>query len=216
MFPSLSDTEVTAVSDRERQRIAHDLHDGLGQLLGGIALKAQALHETLAEKALVEAGAAAEIAALVNEALAQTRLLVRGLDPAAVATETLAAMLAKLASNTERLFRIACTFDGDRDLTLASAEATQQLFRVAQEAINNALRHGKATAIGLLLSADERDVTLTISDNGLGLTQQAPPSSGIGLRIMSHRLASLGGDFKMAAGAERGTVVRCRFPQAAA
>lgn len=216
MPSALSDAQLAAVSSRERQRIAHDLHDGLGQLLGGIALKAQALHETLAEKSSIEAPDAAEIAKLVNEALAQMRLLARGLDPVLPAAEALATTLVKLATNTERLFRIVCSFTGDRTLTLASTEASEQLFRVAQEAINNAICHGRAKRIELELAADAREITLFIRDNGGGLAQRAQPGSGIGLRIMKHRLESLEGTIEMQPGASTGLVVRCALPLAPA
>lgn len=115
---SPDDAALASASARERQRIAHDLHDGFGQLLGGIALKAQSLSESLQEKSPAQAAEAVDIARLVNEALAHTRLLVRGLDPVLLPTETFATMLAKLARNTERLFRgVACSFAGDPALT---------------------------------------------------------------------------------------------------
>lgn len=207
-----TDAEVAAASARERQRIAHDLHDGLGQLLAGLALKAQSLQETLTEKGLPEAEEAAALVRLANEATAHTRLLARGLDPVVPPTETFAAALAKLARDTSRLFRqVTCEFHGDLALTTASPHAAQHLFRVAQEAINNALRHGKATRIDLDLASDATALVLTISDNGSGLVQREK-SSGIGIRIMNHRLNSIGGTFELAAGAAGGVTVTCRLP----
>ena len=213
MPSSLHDAELASVSARERQRIAHDLHDGLGQLLGGIALKAQALSETLQEKSPAEAGEAVEIARLVNEALAHTRILVRGLDPVLLPSETFATMLAKLTRNTERLFRgVKCSFSADPALTLDSVTVAQHLFHVVQEAINNAIRHGKATRIEVEITSDDHTLTLLVRDNGKGMGNGREPSSGIGLRIMSHRVHSLGGIFHTESGEDGGTVVRCHIP----
>lgn len=210
-----SDAEVAAASARERQRIAHDLHDGLGQLLAGLALKAQSLHETLAAQNRPEAVDAADLVSLANEATAHTRLLARGLDPVVPPAETFAAALAKLARDTSRLFRqVTCEFQGDLALTIASAHAAQHLFRVAQEAINNALRHGKATRITIALASDAAALVLTITDNGTGLGQREQ-SSGIGIRIMNHRLSSIGGTFALAPGANGGVCVTCRLPHTA-
>lgn len=208
-----ADAEIVSVSVRERQRIAHDLHDGLGQLLGGIALKAQALSEALQEKSHVEAVEAAEITRLVNEALAHTRILVRGLDPVLPQSEPFATMLAKLAESTERLFRgVTCRFTGDAALTLDSVTVAQHLFFVVQEATNNAIRHGKATRIDIELTSDREAFTLLIRDNGTGLAKGGEPSAGIGLRIMSHRVHSLGGTFHTEPGGRGGMIVRCRIP----
>ena len=198
--------------ERERQRIAHDLHDGLGQLLGGIALKTQALSEALAEKALPEAADANAITQLVNEALQQTRLLVRGLDPSLGRAEALSDMLVKLAANTEKLLRIVCTFQGEPSCGVEPLELTQQLFRIAQEAINNAVRHGRATRVAIELSHGGRELTLLVRDNGSGLTPSGKPRSGIGFGIMAHRAKSIGGVCEIEPDAAGGTVVRCRAP----
>jgi len=152
---------------------------------------------------------------LANEATAHTRLLARGLDPVVPPTETFATALARLARDTSRLFRqVRCEFHGDPALTTASPHAAQHLFRVAQEAINNALRHGKATQINLALATDARELVLTISDNGRGLGDRET-SSGIGIRIMKHRLNSIGGTFDLVEGNAGGITVICRLPNTA-
>jgi len=205
------DAEMAA-SERERQRIAHDLHDGLGQLLGGIALKAEVLRQTLAEQALPEAEAAAELVKLANEATAQTRLLARGLDPAVPAHVPFAASLAKLASDTERLFRgVVCRCTGDPAFALESPHTAEHLFRIAQEAIHNAIRHGRATRVDIGVAADLREITLEVRDNGRGIAPSAL-ASGIGLRVMKHRANALGGSLDILPGEAGGTLVRCRAP----
>jgi len=205
------DAEVLA-SERERQRISHDLHDGLGQLLGGIALKAEVLRQILAEKSLPEAEAAAEIVKLASEATAQTRLLARGLDPSVPAHVPFGLSLSKLAADTERLFRgVSCRSMGDSAMLIESRHTSEHLFRIAQEALNNAIRHGRSTKIEIHFGAAAGEITLEIRDNGTGIAQREM-TSGIGLRIMKHRTNALGGVLEILPGDPRGTVVRCRVP----
>jgi hypothetical protein len=205
------DAEVLA-GERERQRIAHDLHDGLGQLLGGIALKAEVLRQTLAEKSLPEAEAAGELVKLANEATAQTRLLARGLDPTVPTHVPFAVSLKKLAADTERLFRgVTCRLTGDPALVIESAHTAEHLFRIAQEALNNAIRHGRATRIEIALAADACEIQLEIHDNGTGVAQRGT-ISGIGLRVMKHRANALGGTLDLSPGKTGGTLVQCRVP----
>jgi len=209
--PAGLDPEFLA-AERERQRISHDLHDGLGQLLGGIALKAEVLRQTLAEQAHPEAEAAAEIVKLANEATSQTRLLARGLDPAVPTHVPFSVSLTRLAADTERLYRgVACRLTGDSTRVIESAHTAQHLFRIAQEALTNAVRHGRATRIEIHLTADARDIQLEIRDNGIGVAQRAL-GSGIGLRIMKHRANALGGSLDVVPGKTGGTVVHCRVP----
>jgi len=209
--PSGVAAEVLA-SERERRRISHDLHDGLGQLLGGIALKAEVLRQILAEKALPEAEAAAEIVKLASEATAQTRLLARGLDPMVPAHVPFAQSLSKLAANTERLFRgVSCRSTGDSTLVIESHHTAEHLFRIAQEALNNAIRHGRATKVEIHLAAAGGEITFEIRDNGNGIAQREM-SSGMGLRIMRHRANALGGVLEILPAEPRGTLVRCRVP----
>lgn len=208
----LTNAEITTISARERQRMAHDLHDGLGQLLGGIALKLRSLHQTLAEAARPEAEEAADLVQLIKEAMGQTRLLAAGLDPGLQPAPGLSAALAKLAGDTQRLFRVPCHFHHTGGAENASAAVVEQFFRVAQESIHNAIRHGRATHIDLELSVEGAEAVLLIRDNGAGLVQRCDPKSGIGLRIMKHRAESLGGSTHLEDGPDGGTLVRCRAP----
>lgn len=202
MAHSLNDAEVAKISERARQRIAHDLHDGLGQLLGGIALKLQALHESLAEKESPQAAETADLVALVNEALAQTRLLSRGLDPVLPAAASLSHSLAKLARDTARLFRgVECHFSQITAPLDESPITAEHLFRVAQEAINNAIRHSKATRIELHLRRARSGVELRIRDNGRGLPRNHV--RGTGIRVMQERALAVGAALQIGA-VERG------------
>lgn len=209
----LKDQEIAEIMARERQRIGHDLHDGLGQLLGGIALKAQVIYETLDEQHRPEAADLREIVRLTNEAIGQTRLLARSLDPVVPAEKSFATVLEKLASETSRLFRVQCAYVGHTGLSLESASVSEHLFRVAQEAINNALRHGRASCIELDFQLNQEKAVMSVRDDGLGLAQRPQHSSGIGIRIMQHRLNAIGGTFTIEPRQPRGCLVQCRIPR---
>lgn len=203
------EAEVLGISDRERQRIAHDLHDGLGQHLAALALKARALHQSLREKALPEAAEADALVQLLNSATAQIRDLAHGLDPA-VEVQTFAILLEKLALNTAQLFRVACRFVNAATVPVESAPLSQNLYFIAQEAVNNAIRHGRATDIEIALGSDADTLTLTVRDNGRGLSERDNASSGMGIRIMQHRAAAIGATLGIAPHPAGGTAVVCR------
>jgi len=200
--------EVLRISDRERQRIAHDLHDGLGQHLAAMALKMRALHQSLHERALPEAAEADALVHLLNDATAQTRSLAHGLDPA-VEVQSFAVLLEKLARNSAHLFRIACRLVNTGTVPIESAPLVRNLYLVAQEAVNNAIRHGRATDIEIALSSEAGTLILAVRDNGRGLAERKS-GSGMGIRIMQHRAAAIGATLEIAAHPEGGTAVICR------
>ena len=203
------EAEVLGISDRERQRIAHDLHDGLGQHLAALALKARALHQSLREKALPEAAEADALVQLLNSATAQTRDLAHGLDPA-VEVQTFALLLEKLALNTAQLFRVACRFVNAATVPVESARLSRNLYFIAQEAVNNAVRHGHATDIEIGLGSEDETLILTVRDNGCGLGERDADAAGMGIRIMQHRAAAIGATLGIAPHLAGGTAVVCR------
>jgi signal transduction histidine kinase len=143
--------ELTELTSRQRRDIAYELHDGLCPLLGGIALKARILQDILADQDSSEAHSAGELVSLLKTANQQTRLLAQGLDPIAVELHGLISALGKLAADTEALFRVGCTFKTDLERAPVSPSAAFQLYRIAQEAIHNAVAHGRAERIKLEL-----------------------------------------------------------------
>jgi signal transduction histidine kinase len=157
--------EITELTSRQRRDIAYELHDGLCPLLGGIALKAKILQDILANQDSAEAHSAGELVSLLKTANQQTRLLARGLDPIAVELHGLIPALGKLAADTEELFRVGCTFKTDLESAPVSPSAAFQLYRIAQEAIHNAVAHGRAERIKLelLIGASHPDCGRTPS-----------------------------------------------------
>jgi len=205
--------EILEVSDREQRRIGHDLHDGLCQHLAGIELMSQVLEKKLAPKFKDGAARAADIARHVREAIAQTRALARGLSPVTLEAEGLASALHEHAVSIEKIFGIRCRLDYDTQVPVPHHAMATHLFRLAQEAVSNAIKHGKATEISIHLKADPGRIYLGIADNGTGIpAEKLSQSSGMGLRIMKFRAGMIGGTLTVERNAPRGTIVICTAP----
>jgi two-component system CheB/CheR fusion protein len=207
----LLEREIIEISHREQMRIGQDLHDGLGQHLTGITFLSKALERKLAVKNMPEAGEAAEISNLVVQALSQSRSLARGLFPVELESNGLVPAFQELAATVAKIFNITCTFECDDTFVVRNRTLATHLFRLAQEAINNAVRHGKAKRVSLFLRACDEKMVLTISDDGLGFPQGGMKAKGLGLRIMSYRAQKIGGTLDIQPGQPTGTVVTCTF-----
>ena len=208
--------EILEVSDREQRRIGHDLHDGLCQHLAGIEMMSQVLEKKLAPKFKDGASRAAEIAKHVREAIVQTRSLARGLSPVTLESEGLASALHEHALNMERMFGVHCHFDYDSQVSVPSHAMATHLFRLAQEAVSNAVKHGRATDIYIHLKADPGWIYLGVSDNGVGFDpDKASQFSGMGLRIMKFRASMIGGRLTVERNPNGGMLVMCAAPNPA-
>ena len=205
--------EILEISDREQRRIGQDLHDDLCQTLAGIELMSEALEEKLAAKSRQESVQAAHMAERVQRAIEQTRMLARGLSPLEMESTGLMAALSELASNTQQHFSIRCVFEVSRSVMLDDAAAATHLYRIAQEAISNAIKHGKASEITIPLKAEHDQITLAINDDGAGFSQSRKRLGGMGLRIMSYRAGVIGGSLEVRRAPGKGTLVRCDFRQ---
>jgi two-component system, LuxR family, sensor kinase FixL len=201
--------EVLNISDREQRRIGQDLHDGLGAHLTGIELMTRGLQQKLAGKSKREAERAGDIAAYVREAIAQTRSLARGLSPVVHEAEGLMSALQDLAFNTGKMFRITCQFDCDPPVLIADYSVATHLFRIAQEAVSNAVKHGKAKQVIIRLSVAGPKIVLMVKDNGLGLPKDLTQTKGMGLRIMDYRASLIGGSLAVQRDLDGGTSVVC-------
>lgn len=201
--------EIQTISEREQQRIGQDLHDGLGQYLTGIACMVKVLGQKLANKELPEAGDAARITSMVNETIQQTRALARGLCPVELETNGLQAALQELATRVTNLFSVECEFKTPMVVQMYDNAAAVHLYRIAQEAVNNAIKHGQATKITLGLTSANGQILLTVKDNGVGLSSSGQKPSGMGLRVMNYRAGMIGASVHVENAPEGGTLVRC-------
>lgn len=185
--------EILEISDREQRRIGQDLHDGLCQQLAGIELMSQALEQNLAPKSKEGAEQVGKIAGHIRDAINHTRSLARGLSPVTLESEGLMAALHELAVNTKKIFNVQCGFVCDPPVPFNDHVAASQLFRIAQEAVSNAIRHGNATDIVIQLKERQGKIVVAVSDNGAGFPKSIPLRKGMGLRIMQSRAGMVGG-----------------------
>lgn len=203
--------EVIASSERERTRIGHDLHDGLAQLLIGVKLMLEALKEKLAVTGSKHAREAANAAALVTRAIAQTAELAQGLSPIRKGGR-LGDALKHLTRQSQGLLGVRCDVIRNDIPAGLSDNAATHLYRIAQEAITNAAKHAKPTRIELACERMQQDLVLTVSDDGAGLSENSADGGGMGMHIMRYRARSIGGELSIASRMGGGTIVKCTCP----
>jgi len=207
----LLENQVLEAGVMERRRIGQDLHDSLGQTLTGVAFMSKVLAKRLRKKSLPEAEKAAEIVRQITDLIALTRSLARGLYPVRLEADGLTNALREFAGDTSRRFGISCVFRRGGDVLISDNLAATHLFHIAQEAVTNAIRHGKAKNILIRLDEDEHSASLTIRDDGCGLGGEIRPGEGMGLPIMKYRAGAIGGSLDVSAGPDGGAVVTCSF-----
>jgi signal transduction histidine kinase len=205
--------EVLEASEREQRRIGHDLHDSLGQQLTATALAGKVLAKKLAAKSFPEALAADQLVVMVEQAIELTRTLARSLHPVELRAEGLVDGLRELAANISKNFVMNCTLECPETVSLATVDANMHLYRIAQEAISNAIRHGHARNIKLNLENNAGEIVLTITDDGGGLPADAWSRSGMGLHIMNYRAGMIGAHLRIQPLPARGTRVTCVLPE---
>jgi PAS domain S-box-containing protein len=203
---------ILEISAREQRRIAQDLHDGLGQHLTGIAFMAKAHEARLAEQKRPETGEAARIVKLVNDAVHKTRELARGLLPVVSDSYGLMSALQVWAGEVEDLFGVSCCFLCDKPVLIHDDAMATHLYHIAQEAVNNAIKHGHPTRIVVRLAVEQGRGTLLIQDDGKGISETCRTARGMGLHIMNYRAGMIGGSLEVKKDGVRGTVVTCIFP----
>ena len=202
--------EIIEATSREQQRIGQDLHDGLGQHLTAITFLIKVLERKLTAKAPEEASDAAEIGRLVIQALAQTRNLARGLFPAQLEQSGLIAALTELTESVEKTCGVRCVLRAHEAVTVQDNVLATHVFRIAQEAINNSIKHGQPENIEVTLALNGDKIELRVTDDGGGFSPEAK-SDGLGLRIMHYRARRIGGTLQVAATDTGGTRVMCLF-----
>ena len=206
-----AERQIVEISDREQARVGQDIHDGLCQQLVGAAFDSRSLQRTLGTEHRPEAKLVERICAMLDEAITESRRVARGLYPVRLESEGLVPALQELAARTGERFavRASCRIEGS-DCPCDFTTATH-LYRIAQEAINNSVKHSGAREITLQLHKLEDALELEIADNGKGLAGAALPASGMGLHIMDYRARSLGGKLEVKS-SSAGTTISCRAP----
>jgi len=206
--------QILEISDREQARIGQDIHDGLCQQLIGMAFNVHSLEQSLNSENRAEAAAARKISMLLDEAITESRRVCRGLYPVRLKTEGLIPALEELAHAVTERFNLPCECEfGTRRLLCDMTTATH-LYRIAQEAINNAVKHSAAHHLQLRLDISDGGLELQVRDDGKGFRLKSGQAAGMGLHIMDYRARSIGGNLEIQQTTE-GTTVICRVPQRA-
>lgn len=204
--------EILEASERERRRIGRDLHDGLGQRLTALELCAQGLVETVSGLSAPAGQSLRFLAQHLREAVAQTRQLSHGLSPVSLEAGGLMHALLELAESTLALTRVECQFVSSGVGSLPAPPTASHLYRIAQEAVANALKHGHPRRIVIALNQKRGRLVLEVSDDGCGFVQNADATPGLGLRVMRYRAGMFGGELQVKSLPGKGTRITCTAP----
>lgn len=202
--------EVLEISESERRRIGHDLHDNLGQRLTAASMTTNAFIDVLKRDAPKLAERGEDLGQQLRDAIAEVRSLSHGLAPVALVDDGLMVALTSLAQSTSRGGTVRCVFDCAEPVHVTNAEIADHLYRIAQEAVNNALKHAAPSEIRIALECRDHALVLEVDDNGDGLSENPPPPDGIGLRVMRYRARLIEGDLEIGSPPAGGTRISCR------
>jgi PAS domain S-box-containing protein len=205
--------EILAISEFEQQRIGQDLHDGLGQQLTAIELMCQSLKSDLAQTQPELESQAAQMCQFLRDAISHTRSLAHGLATFKLASSGLEVVLTELAQNISSLGRLKCRFLCPSPILLNDDEAAGHLYRIAQEAVHNAVKHAAASKVVIHLAQQDGALRLRVSDNGKGLSRTTKLRSGIGLRLMKYRATVIGANLEVESLPGKGVTVACILPR---
>ena len=205
-----AEKELLAAGERERRRIGQDLHDSLCQHLTATAMAGQVLGEKLATQSLPEEADARRLVTLVEDGIALARSLARGLAPVELEAEGLMAAFRDLAKTTTSHFNIDCRFEAPHPVLIDDSLTSTHLFRIAQEAVSNAIKHGRARHVTIRLLQEGDDIVLEVRDDGSGFREPPINSQGMGLHIMRHRAAMIGATLAIEPSTP-GTLLRCQL-----
>jgi signal transduction histidine kinase len=204
--------DIVNVSEREQRRIGQDIHDGLCQVLAGIGCAAAMLKDELHAKSLPEAEVAEQIEAYIQEAATEARDLARGIFPVLQDPSGLESALEELAALTSRLHQRQVDVHFEDNITIANPDVSMHLYRIAQEAVGNALKHADAQNVRITVDKVDGILRLMVLDDGPGVSSAVFASStGMGLRTMKYRAGLIGADFQIGRGPHGGTLVTCEM-----
>ena len=212
----LLEREVIEINDRERSHLGRDLHDGICQQLVSIAFATDLLRRDLVAKSPGEAVRAAKITALLDNAITQARNLSHALCPVNLAGDGLAVALRALAGNASKDSGVVCGSDCSEAVFVHDYAVATHLYRIAQEAVQNAIKHASPTQILIRLSQEGDVLHLSISDNGVAQREDEGRNFSIGLSVIKFRTNMAGGRLEVRQSPAGGTIISCTFQQKAA
>lgn len=203
------ETELLEIAENERRRIGFDLHDDLGQKLTGAMLMIKAVENKLTGKNAPEAADVRQIHSLIHEVVDHTHDLAHYFSSLDFEGDDLCALLKRLAGNVKRIFNLSCRVQIKGELPPLSPSVTMQLYKIAQEAVSNAIKHGKASLVSIVVSNSPDKLTVAIKNNGVPFPEMKNPNNRMGLRIMNYRASTMGASMDIRPNGEEGTIVTC-------
>jgi signal transduction histidine kinase len=207
------EAEIARIGEDERRRLGAELHDGLCQQLTAALLHCTTVEHRLSAQNLPEAALVGRLRAMIEEAIGTSYDVSKGLCLVDLSPEGLVSALERLARQTQAVSGISCRLQSEGRVTLKDPQTALNLFRIAQEAVANAVKHANGRAIQIAVQAAADVLTLRVQDDGAGLQASAGRSvGGMGLRLMAHRAAAMGGQLTFEHADGGGTVVSCRVP----
>lgn len=201
------------IGNEERRRIGRDLHDGLGQMLTGIRMLADSLARKLHANAVPGAEEVKEIAEMINEADGIARSIARDMVQVEIEKKGLEVAVEELCRKIEKMTGATCKLNIGENFKFENQSRALHLYRIIQEAINNALKHGKATSINIQIFEHDHHISVEIQDDGIGFSDHASDHDGKGIQIMKHRARMMGGNLELLRTENNTTLVRCLIPR---
>ncbi len=207
--------EIGRIAEKERRRIARELHDSVGSLLSAIDIKQQLLVEQMREGNLPDLDQAESVSSMIGNGIGEVRRLTRGLHPVGDDPEDLMLALKDLTVTIRTHSTLRCRFVCSGIVRIEDPKVANELYRIAQEAANNAVKHSGAEYLTISLSETENDFVLAVKDNGRGGVDGSRRSvtGGLGLQIMAYRAHAIGGALEIIPRRSKGTEVRCKVPR---
>ncbi len=206
------ENELLEIAENERRRIGFDLHDDLGQKLTGASMMIKGLEQRLAAEKHVCVDEARRIGVLMQEIVTHTHNLARQFSSLDVTGDNLTVVLSRLSANVKKMFEITCGLTIEGPLPELSANSTLQLYKIAQEAVSNAIKHGKASQVSIHIESHHDELVMTIKNDGLPFSRPATAQNRMGLRIMNYRASTIGATLEIQPLNKGGTIVNCVIP----
>ena len=202
---------ILSAVEQEQKRMGRDLHDGLCQLLTATKFKITLLEHKLARKSLVEASEARALEGQLNQAIKQAYGLALGLNPVKLVARGLMSALEELAAAVESAFQLRCVCQFPKPVPVRDPAMANHLYRITQEAVQNAVKHGKARNIRIELKELGRCIALIVEDDGVGFSRKLKSKAGMGLENMEARAGMIGASLDIRPRKQGGTEVICRL-----
>ncbi len=208
-----AETDLIRISEEQKKSLGRELHDGLGQHLTSLSLFSATLQHTLAARALPEASMALRISNLADQAIDLSHAMVQGLYPSVLESGGLTAALEQLAEHTRLVQGVPCTLRADTNVQVPDPLVAINLYRIAQEAIHNAVKHSKASSLQISLTHIHDKQQLSIRDDGVGITRQrVNVAQGIGFHTMRYRAHLISGQFAVKTHSPGGVTISVTYP----